>query len=161
MLIRRKTPNKQTNKPWAQSCCYLLWMSHDHSTPWFIGLFNPYPNKFLCLCVCCTSVLKTPWEKEKLLVTSNFSFSLSVFLPFWRTHCHFYRIKNCRLQTLSVWKSLNFVVWERVIKIPFNGFRITWLLDWRGTKPPSAKECLAQKLRNVIIKLGHEFYIVK
>ena len=36
------------------------------------------------------------------------------FLPFWRTFRHFYNIKNCRLQTLSVWKSLNFVVSERV-----------------------------------------------
>ena len=29
-----------------------------------------------------TSLLKTIWEKEKLLVTSNFSFSHSVFYPF-------------------------------------------------------------------------------
>ena len=29
-----------------------------------------------------TSLLKTLWEKEKLLVTSNFSFSHSVFYPF-------------------------------------------------------------------------------
>ena len=36
------------------------------------------------------------------------------FLPFWRTFCHFHQIQNCRLQSLSVWKSLIFVVWERV-----------------------------------------------
>ena len=29
------------------------------------------------------------------------------FLPIWRTFCHFHHILNCRLQTLSVWKSLN------------------------------------------------------
>ena len=28
------------------------------------------------------------------------------FLPFWRTFCHFSQIQNCRLQTLSVWRSL-------------------------------------------------------
>ena len=33
------------------------------------------------------------------------------FLPFWRT---FHQVHYCRLQTLSVWKSLKFVVWERV-----------------------------------------------
>ena len=43
---------------------------------------NPFPNKPLFLRVCSTSLLKTPWEKEKLLVTSNFSFSHSVFYPF-------------------------------------------------------------------------------
>ena len=36
------------------------------------------------------------------------------FLPVWRTFCHFHQIWNCHLQTLSVWKSLKFVVWERV-----------------------------------------------
>ena len=36
------------------------------------------------------------------------------FLPFLRTFRHFIEIENCRLQTLSIWKSLNFVAWERV-----------------------------------------------
>ena len=36
------------------------------------------------------------------------------FLPVRRTFCHFNQILNCRLQTLSIWKSLKFVVWERV-----------------------------------------------
>ena len=46
------------------------------------GLFNPYPNKPWFSCVSSTRLLKTLWEKEKLLVTSNFSFSHSVFYPF-------------------------------------------------------------------------------
>ena len=36
------------------------------------------------------------------------------FLPVWRTFCHFHQIWNCHLQTLSVWKSLKFVILERV-----------------------------------------------
>ena len=36
------------------------------------------------------------------------------FLLTWRTFSSFHQIRNCRLQTLSVWKSLKFVVWERV-----------------------------------------------
>ena len=50
-----------------------------------VGLFpqfNPFQNKPGFLRVCSTSVLKTLWEKEKLLVTSNFSFSHSVFYLF-------------------------------------------------------------------------------
>ena len=35
---------------------------------------NPFPKQTRVLCVC-SSLLKTLWEKEKLLVTSNFSFS--------------------------------------------------------------------------------------
>ena len=75
--------------------------------------FNSFPNKPWFLRVCNTSLLKTLGEKEKLLVTSNFSIS-QCFLPIWKTFCHFYQIQNCRLQTLSVWKSLKFFVWERV-----------------------------------------------
>ena len=43
---------------------------------------NPFPNKPWFLRVCSTSLLKTLWEKEILLVTSNFSFSHSVFYLF-------------------------------------------------------------------------------
>ena len=44
--------------------------------------FNPFPNKPWFWRVCRTSLFKTLWEKEKLLVTSNFSFSHSIFYPF-------------------------------------------------------------------------------
>ena len=45
--------------------------------------FYPFPNKPLCLRFCSKSLSKTLWEKEKLLVTSNFSFSRSFFFnPF-------------------------------------------------------------------------------
>ena len=47
-----------------------------------INVFNSFPNKPWFLRVCRTSLLKTLWEKEKLLVTSNFSFSHSVFYLF-------------------------------------------------------------------------------
>ena len=36
------------------------------------------------------------------------------FLPIWLTLCYFYQIYYCCLQTLSVWKSLKFDVWERL-----------------------------------------------
>ena len=49
---------------------------------WEEKLFNPFPNKPWFLCVYSTSLSKTLWEEEKLLVRSNFSFSHSVFYPF-------------------------------------------------------------------------------
>ena len=45
-------------------------------------MVNPFPNRPLFLRVRSTNLLKTLWEKEKLLVTSNFSFSHIVFHPF-------------------------------------------------------------------------------
>ena len=44
--------------------------------------FNPFSNKPWFSCVCSTSLLKTLWEKDELLVTSNSSFSHSVFYPY-------------------------------------------------------------------------------
>ena len=52
-------------------------------------------------------------EKEKLLEISNFSFP-PCFLPVWRSFCHVHQIQNCLPQFLSVWKSLKFIIWERV-----------------------------------------------
>ena len=43
---------------------------------------DPLPNKHWFLRLCSTSLLKTLWKKEKLLVTNNFSLSHSVFYPF-------------------------------------------------------------------------------
>ena len=40
---------------------------------------NLFPNKPWFLRVCSINLWKTLWEKDKLLVTSNFSFPLSVF----------------------------------------------------------------------------------
>ena len=46
------------------------------------GLINPFPHNNTFWRPWETSLLKTLWEKEKLLVTSNFSFSHSVFYQF-------------------------------------------------------------------------------
>ena len=64
-----------------------------------ILLFNPFPNKPWFLRVCSTSLLKTLWEKEKLLATSNFSFSLSVFYPSGEFSAFFVKLENiiCKL----------------------------------------------------------------
>ena len=36
------------------------------------------------------------------------------FLPILRTFWHFHQVQNRRLQTLLVWKSVKFVIWEMV-----------------------------------------------
>ena len=74
----------------------------------YVELINPFPNKPWFLRVCRTSPLKTPWEKEKLLVTSNFSFSHSVFYPFGELSATFNKFE------IVVCKLFQFVVWERV-----------------------------------------------
>ena len=55
-------------------------------------LFNPFPYNDTFRRPLETSVLKTPWEKEKLLVTSKFLLFPQCFLPIWITFCHFRQI---------------------------------------------------------------------
>ena len=74
-------------------------------------LIYPFPNKPWILRVCTASLLKTLWEKKKLRYASNISFS-QCFLSIWRTLYHFHQIWSCRMQGLSIWKSLKFVVSE-------------------------------------------------
>ena len=70
---------------------------------------NPFPNKPWFSRVCRTSLLKTPWEKEKLLVTSNFSFSHGVFYPFGELSATFikFEIVVCKVRqfgrVLNLW----------------------------------------------------------
>ena len=79
-----------------------------------VNYLNPFPNKPGFLRVCSTSLLKTLWEKEKLLVTSNFSFSHSVFYPFEELFSIFVKFEIIVCKLFHFWKSLKFVVWKRV-----------------------------------------------
>ena len=83
----------------------------------FIGetrQFNPFPNKPWFLRVCSTNLLKTLWEKEKLLVMSNFSFSRSVFYLFRELPAIVIKSEIVVCKVFQFGKSLKFVVWERV-----------------------------------------------
>ena len=70
-----------------------------------------FPNKHWFLHFSSIYLLKTLCEKDNNEQCVLFP---HCFLPFWRTSCYLYQILICRLQTLSVWKSLNIVIWEKV-----------------------------------------------
>ena len=70
-------------------------------------LLNSFPNKLWFLCVCRTSLLKTVGKR------SNFSFSHNVFYPFGE-HSAIVIKFDIVVCSLSVRKSLKFLVWKRV-----------------------------------------------
>ena len=107
------TTNQPTNQP-ILSCIDIqhnpeFWKSWKIWTILFfphcfqLNMLNPFLNKLWFLRVCSTSLLKTLWEKKKLLVTSNFSFSHCVFYPFEELSCIFikFRIVVCKLFQLG------------------------------------------------------------
>ena len=55
--------------------------------------------------------LKTLWEKEKLLVTSNFSFTHSVFYPFRELSAIFIKFKIVVCRLFQFGPVSKFVVW--------------------------------------------------
>ena len=110
IMLRNQDDMGRTN--WAtavKSLLYrygfgLVWLSQDFGNMnLFIMQFNPFPNKPWFLRACSKSLLKTLWEKEKLLVTSNFSFSRSVFSPFGEHSLIFikFEIVVCKLIVVS------------------------------------------------------------
>ena len=78
-----------------------------------------FPDKPLFLLVCSTNLLKTLCEKEKLLVKSNFSFSNSVFYLFGEPSSIFIKLRIVICKLFWIWKSLKFLVWERVKLVGF------------------------------------------
>ena len=93
---------------------FVVWERVNTSSLIHLDLFHPFPNKPLFLRVCRTSLLKTLWEKEKLLVTSDFSFSHkinklkrpnsfshSVFYPFVELSVIFIKYKSVVLRVLE------------------------------------------------------------
>ena len=72
--------------------------------------FNPFPNKLWFLCVYGTRLLKTLWEKEKLLIMSNFSFTYSIFYPIGELSAIFikFEIVNSKLFQFGRGQNLSF-----------------------------------------------------
>ena len=78
---------------WKILLCHKEISSHFLMFKWCNLSFNTFPDKPCFLRVCSTSLSITLWEKEKLLITSNFSFSHSVFYPFGVLHAIFIKVE--------------------------------------------------------------------
>ena len=72
---------------------------------------NPFPHNDTFWRPWETSFLKTLWEKDKLLVTSNFSFTHSVFYQFRKLSVIYIKLKIVVCRLFQFWPVLNFVVW--------------------------------------------------
>ena len=74
---------------------------------------NLQSKKSIQLCLQYNSFENTVGKGE---IARNEQFPLfpQCFLTIWKTFCQLPQIENRRMQTLSVFKGLKFVVWERV-----------------------------------------------
>ena len=74
-LVGRRDKSREVSVLLNASCHLgLIFTKHSPALT-----LNPLPNKPWLLCVCNTSLSKSQWEKEKLLITSNCSFYPTVF----------------------------------------------------------------------------------
>ena len=67
----------------------------------FLKVINPFPNKPCFFSVSAVQV----FEKGEIAHNEHFLLFPLRFIPFARIFYYFSQIYNCRLQTLSVWKS--------------------------------------------------------
>ena len=114
---------------------------HEHTIVFlchmvFLKKVNPFPNKPWFLRVCIRSLENTVGKGE---IARNEQFLLfpQCFQCIWRTYGRVHQICYCRLQTLSVWKSLKSVVWEGVKYENYslvNPLQDDKILDWSKLK---------------------------
>ena len=80
-------------------------------------LYQPFPKQTLVFMCLQYKSFKNPVGKGEIACYDQFLLFPQCFLPVWKAFYHFHQILNCRLQSLSIWKSLKFIDWERV-KVP-------------------------------------------
>ena len=72
--------------------------------------FSPFPKQALVFTCLEYKSFENTAGKEEIARNEQFLLFPQCYLPIWITFCHFQQIQNCRLQSLSVWMSLRFVV---------------------------------------------------
>ena len=80
---------------------------------------KPFPKQALVFTCLQYKSLKNTVRKGEIVHNTQFLLFPQCFLTIWRPFCHFHQIRDCCLQTLSVWKSLKCVIWERPITIQY------------------------------------------
>ena len=97
---------------------------------WSLNILHVKPFHKQTLVFTCLQYksFKKTWGKGEIARNEQFLLFPQCFLPVWRTFFLFHQIRNCHLQTLSVWKSLRFVLWEKV-KGPF--YMMIQLVVWQ------------------------------
>ena len=93
--------------------------------------------------------MKTPWKKEQLLLTCNFSFFHSIFYPFWELSATFIILKIVICKLFQFW-SKKYVVWERVNPFPYK----PWFLRVWST---SLKKTLWEKEKLLSMSFFYPF----
>ena len=101
-------------------CCKeILWIQ-DQSYSDFFGcgtrLFYPFPKQALVFTCLQYKLFENTAGKGGIARNEQFLLFPQCFLPLWRTFCHSNQTLNCLLQTLSIWKSLKFVIWKHFDK---------------------------------------------
>ena len=89
-------------------------MTSFHSVFQGFLLWGSFPNQALVFTCLQDKSFEDTVGKGEIAHIKQFLLFPQCFLPDRRTFFHFHQIQNCCLQTLSDWKSLKSVVWERV-----------------------------------------------
>ena len=117
------------------------------------------------MCLHCKS-FENNERKGEIACNEQFLLFPQCFLPIWRTVCHFHQTCNCCLQTLSVWKSPKYVVWEmaprfHILSFSFVASLRIWKIQkiwslWVFGKVFIQSDCLTGKKKSLTIQKTEE-----
>ena len=98
-----------SNDAWAITWCVLCYRLDIYFIDTFtLLLLWPIPTQWHLLTPLGNKPLENTVGKGDIARSEQYLLFPQCFYLFWKTFCHFRQIWNCRLQTLSVWKSLKF-----------------------------------------------------
>ena len=89
---------------------------------------QPFPKQALVFTCLLYKSFENTVEKGEIAYNEQFLLFPRWFLPVWKTVCHFYQIRICRLQTVSL-EAAKTCRLERVNSLPNDKF-----LDWSKLK---------------------------
>ena len=91
---------------------YFLLLYHKVSQKHnWVYMVNPFPHNDTILTPLGDKPIENTVGKGEIARNKRFFLFPQCFLPVWITFCYFRQVWYCRLQSLSIWKSLKFVVW--------------------------------------------------
>ena len=96
---------------------HILWINNyvmASLNMWIAEKHLPFPKQALVFTCLHLESFGNTVGKGEIARNEQFLLFPQCFLHFLRALCHCHQTSDCCLQTLSVWKSPKFVVWERV-----------------------------------------------
>ena len=103
---------------------------------------EPFPKQALDFTCLLYKSFENTAGKGEIASDEQFLLFPQCFLPIWRTFCHYHQIENSHLQTLSIWKSLQFAFGKGLKAHKLPNINISCFKVWKKSSIPAIQDYL-------------------